>query len=95
MRAMRLPSPTCWRRCLAAERERSIDDADFRVDLQRARLHGDRARLLRRPGMPVDDHGAHARARELVGEHQAGRPAPTMSTSVSIQRRPKGRIFPH
>src|SRR5712692_2449778 len=30
------------------------------------------APLLRGPGMPVHDHGAHAAPSELVGEHQSG-----------------------
>ena len=54
------------------ERERPIDDAQVRVDLEGAGLHAERPRLARRPGMAVDDHRAHAAAGELVGEHQAG-----------------------
>ena len=57
-----------------AEIERPLDDAELGVDLQRARLHAQRPRLQRRPGMAVDDERAHAAADELVGEHQPGGP---------------------
>jgi hypothetical protein len=56
-----------------AERQRLVDDSHLRVDLERARLHRHRARLLRRPRVPVDDHRAHAAARQLIGEHEPGR----------------------
>jgi hypothetical protein len=55
-----------------AERERAVDHTELGVDLQRARLHADRARLLRGSGVPVDDQHAHAAPRELIGEHEAG-----------------------
>ena len=41
-----------------AERERLLDQSHPGVDLQGAGLHADRARLLRRPGMAVDDRAA-------------------------------------
>ncbi len=58
---------------LAAERDRLVGDAEPRVDLERARVHGDRARLLCGTGMTVDDLDADPAPRELAGEHQAGR----------------------
>src|SRR5439155_15347221 len=60
----------------AAELERTLRDPELGVDLEGARMHRHRARLLRRPGMPVYDHGAHAAPSELVGEHQSGRAGP-------------------
>jgi hypothetical protein len=65
--------PQVDRIAFAAERDRLVDDAEPRVDLERARVDGDRARLLRGPGMAVDDVDADAAPRELAGEHQAGR----------------------
>src|SRR5215470_9232876 len=53
--------------------DRSIDNPEALVDFQRASLHAERACLARGPGVPVDDLGPRAPARELVGEHEAGR----------------------
>ena len=77
---------------LLAEFQRALDDAELRVDFQRARLHAQRPRLQRRPGMPVDDHGTHAAPRELVGEHQPGR-AGADDQDVRVQRTHSGWIF--
>ena len=55
-----------------AELERALHQAELGVDLHRARLHAERTRLARRPGMTIDDQRVDAVARELVGEHQAG-----------------------
>ena len=63
------------------------DEAQVRVDLQRARLHAQRPRLLRRSGMPVDDQRAHAPSRELIREHQPGR-AGADDEDVSVQACP-------
>ena len=56
-----------------AELQRTLDDAELWVDLQRARLHAERPRLLRRSGVAVDDAHANAAADQLVGQHQSGR----------------------
>ena len=59
-----------------AELQRPLDDAELRVDLHGARLHAERPRLQRRPGMPVDDAHAHAAPNQLIGQHQPGRAGP-------------------
>src|SRR5213083_448238 len=56
----------------AAQLERTLRDPELGVDLERTRMHRHRPRLLRRPGMPVYDHGAYAAPSDLVGEHQPG-----------------------
>ena len=72
-RAIFLPSrPEVPAGSRLAELERAVDDAEMRVDLERARLHAQRPRLARRAGMPVDDDRAHASAHELVREHEPG-----------------------
>ena len=70
-----------------AKLERPPDDAELRVDLHGARLHGERPRLKRGAGVPVDEHRAHAAPGELVGEHQAGR-AGTDDQDSGIHARP-------
>ncbi len=57
----------------AAQLERPLSDPELRVDLERARMHRHRPRLLCRPRVPVYDHRAHAAPSELIGEHQSGR----------------------
>ena len=78
--------PDIRARAALAELERAIDEAELRVDLQRARLHAQRPRLARRPGMTVDDERAHAAPAELIGEHQPGR-AGTDDQNVSVHER--------
>jgi hypothetical protein len=56
-----------------AELDGPLGQSHLGVDLQRARLHAERAGLQRRAGMAIDDLRAQAATRELVGEHQAGR----------------------
>ena len=68
-----------------AELERPLDDAEVRVDLERACLHAQRPRLERRAGVPVDDQRAHAAPTELIGEHQPGR-AGSDDEDVGIHR---------
>src|SRR5262249_14861781 len=76
---LRPPAHTCAPRApigagaRPAERGRGVDDAEVRVDLERAGLHTERSRLARRADMAVDDPHPDATPRELVGEHQAGR----------------------
>ena len=68
---------------LLAELESPIDEAELRVDFQRACLHAQRSRLQRRSGMTVDDERAHAAPAELICEHQPGR-AGTDDQNISI-----------
>jgi hypothetical protein len=51
----------------------TLPSSRLSVDFQGARLHAERARLQRGPGMPVYDHHPHAAPSQLIGEHQAGR----------------------
>ena len=51
-----------------------IREADLAVQLERARLHGERARRRARPCRLVDDPDAHAQPRQPQGQHQPGRP---------------------
>ena len=69
-----------------AEFERPVHDAELRVDFHGARLHAQRSRLQRRPGMPVYDQHAHTSPNELIGEHQPGRAGPD-DQNVSIHRK--------
>ena len=57
-----------------SSRDDRVCEADLAVQLERARLHGQRAR--RRPGLRrlVDDPHAHAQPRQPQGQHQARRP---------------------
>ena len=70
-----------------AERERSLDDAELRVDLQGARLHAERSRLNRRAGIPVYDVYAHISPNQLIGDHEPGRASPD-DQNVSIHLSP-------
>ena len=56
-----------------AELECAVCKAELRVDLHRPRLYTERTRLLRRPGIAVDDQESYPAPGELVGEHQAGK----------------------
>src|SRR6266480_4302181 len=56
----------------AAHLERTLRDPELGVDLERARMHRHRPRLLCRPGMPVHDQRVDPAAPELIGEHQSG-----------------------
>ena len=67
------PAPRGCAGAALAELQRALDDAELRVDLQRAGLDAERAGLRGRSGVAVDDLDAHAAAHELVGEHEAGR----------------------
>src|SRR5439155_25242493 len=49
-----------------SELERALDDPELRVDFERARLHAERPRLTRRPGVAVDDPRADAPPAELI-----------------------------
>ena len=55
------------------ELQRPLDDAQMRVDLERACLHTQRPRLERRAGVAVHDQRPHASPGELIGEHEPGR----------------------
>ncbi len=56
-----------------AELERAPDDAELLVDLERACLHAERARLARGTTVAVDEQITHAASRELVRQHQSRR----------------------
>ena len=75
-----------------AELERTIDDAEAGVDLQRARLHAERPRLQRGSGVPVDDRRAHAAPRELIGEHEPRR-AGSDDQNVRLHRASSVNLF--
>ena len=75
-----------------AELESAIDDAELRVDLERARLHAQCPRLQSRPWVPVDDQRTYAASRELIREHQPGRPgADDEDVSVHVHVIPEER----
>ena len=86
--------PDVCARSALAELERPIDDAELRVDLQRACLHAECPGLQRRPRMSVDDQHAHTSPTELIGEHQPGR-ACADDQNVSIHSRPFARTNQH
>lgn len=54
--------------------QRRFGDAELGVDFERARLHAERPGLDRRACMAIYDHAADAASRQLIGQHEAGRP---------------------
>ena len=78
-----------------AELERPLDDAEMRVDLERAGLHAQRPRLERRTGVPVHDQRAHASPGELVGEHEPGRArSDDQNVGIHVVRGLPGSVHP-
>ncbi len=73
--------------------EGALDDAEMRVDLERARLHAQRSRLQSRTCMPVDDQHSDAVSRQLIREHQPGR-AGSDDQNVSVHSALSGAEFP-
>ncbi len=58
---------------LSSTLDHRVRQADLAVQLERARLHGQRARRRPRPRRPVDDSHAHAQPRQPQSQHQARR----------------------
>ncbi len=57
-----------------AQLEGPLGDAEARVDLERAGLHPQRLGADGGPGIAVDDEDGHAAPRQLIGQHESGRP---------------------
>jgi hypothetical protein len=55
-----------------AKLQRSINNSQLGVDLQRTRLHSQRSGFNRWPSMSVNDEGAYTASNKLIGKHKAG-----------------------
>src|SRR5262249_32098507 len=69
-RSQSAPSPHVRPITGAPQFDCALSKAELRVDLECARVHRHRSRLLSRSAMTIDDRGANTPSSELVGKHQ-------------------------